>query len=62
MEVILWGVRGSIPAYSPKTQFYGTNTSCIEVRLDNDELLIFDAGSRASKNFSPPEQSKNICL
>lgn len=45
MEVILWGVRGSIPAYSPKTQFYGTNTSCIEVRLDNDELLIFDAGS-----------------
>ncbi len=45
MEVILWGVRGSIPANSPTTQFYGTNTTCIEARLDNGELLIFDAGS-----------------
>ncbi|SHN57346.1 HD domain-containing phosphohydrolase [Desulfovibrio litoralis] len=45
MEIVLWGVRGSISSPSPTTQFYGANTTCIEVRTDNNDLLIFDAGS-----------------
>ena len=39
-----WGVRGSIPTPGPHTVYYGGNTSCIEVRAD-DELIILDAGS-----------------
>ena len=45
MYVKFWGVRGSIPAPGPKTVLYGGNTSCIEVRLANGQLLIVDAGS-----------------
>ena len=39
-----WGVRGSIPTPGAGTVFYGGNTTCIEVRAD-DELIILDAGS-----------------
>jgi phosphoribosyl 1,2-cyclic phosphodiesterase len=39
-----WGVRGSIPAPGPETARYGGNTSCVELRLGN-EVLILDAGS-----------------
>jgi phosphoribosyl 1,2-cyclic phosphodiesterase len=40
-----WGVRGSIPSPGPKTVYYGGNTTCIEVRGDNNELLILDGGT-----------------
>lgn len=39
-----WGVRGSIPSPGPETVQYGGNTSCVELRL-GDERLILDAGS-----------------
>lgn len=45
MEVILWGVRGSISNPDRANQFYGTNTTCIEVRPSPDLLIILDAGS-----------------
>jgi phosphoribosyl 1,2-cyclic phosphodiesterase len=45
-HVRFWGVRGSIPSPGPKTQRYGGNTPCIEVRC-GDELLIFDMGTGA---------------
>jgi phosphoribosyl 1,2-cyclic phosphodiesterase len=40
----LWGVRGSIPVPGPATVRYGGNTSCVEVRAD-DEIIVLDAGS-----------------
>jgi len=40
-----WGVRGSIPTPGKQTVRYGGNTPCIELRLDNDELIILDAGT-----------------
>src|ERR1700730_5219124 len=40
----LWGVRGSTPVPGPSTVRYGGNTSCVEVRAD-DELIVLDAGS-----------------
>jgi phosphoribosyl 1,2-cyclic phosphodiesterase len=43
-RVKFWGVRGSIPVPGPETVRYGGNTSCIEVRAD-DELIVLDAGS-----------------
>ena len=39
-----WGVRGSIPSPGPETVEYGGNTSCLELRLGN-EVLVLDAGS-----------------
>ncbi|KJS03523.1 MAG: beta-lactamase [Desulfobulbaceae bacterium BRH_c16a] len=46
MKVRFWGVRGSIPSPGPKTQKYGGNTACIELRVGPDNrLIIIDAGS-----------------
>ena len=45
MEILLWGVRGSIASPSQETLFYGNNTPCIEMRAADGTLLIFDAGS-----------------
>ncbi len=39
-----WGVRGSIPVPGPSTIGYGGNTTCVEVRTDN-EIIVLDAGS-----------------
>ena len=45
MKVRFWGVRGSIASPGPKTVRYGGNTTCIEVRTDDNELIILDAGT-----------------
>jgi phosphoribosyl 1,2-cyclic phosphodiesterase/CheY-like chemotaxis protein len=39
-----WGVRGSIAVPGPGTVFYGGNTSCIEVRV-NGQIIVLDAGT-----------------
>jgi len=39
-----WGVRGSIPTPGPSTVRYGGNTTCVELRI-NGEIIIIDAGS-----------------
>ncbi len=39
-----WGVRGSIPTPGPSTVYFGGNTSCIEVRAD-EEIIILDCGT-----------------
>ena len=44
LTVRFWGVRGSIPSPGPETVAYGGNTSCVELRLGN-EVLVLDAGS-----------------
>jgi len=45
MKFKFWGVRGSIPTPGAKTNKYGGNTTCIEIRTANDELIILDAGT-----------------
>ncbi len=39
-----WGVRGSIPTPGPETAGYGGNTSCVEVRVGG-QVIVLDAGS-----------------
>lgn len=39
-----WGVRGSIPSPGNGTVHFGGNTSCVEVRVGS-QLLVLDAGS-----------------
>src|SRR5512140_2649720 len=45
MRLKFWGTRGSLPTPGKDTVRYGGNTPCVEVRLQHDELVIFDAGS-----------------
>lgn len=56
-QLKFWGVRGSIPTPGPTTIRYGGNTSCLEIRFD-DQLFILDAGSgiRALGNALLKEQ------
>lgn len=45
MQIRLWGVRGSTPTPEPRNSRYGGNTTCIEARLADNTLIIFDCGS-----------------
>lgn len=45
MRLKFWGTRGSIPTPGKHTVRYGGNTPCIEVRLDDNKLIILDAGT-----------------
>ena len=42
--VKFWGSRGTLSSLSERTNVYGGNTACVEVRC-GEEILIFDAGS-----------------
>ena len=45
MKFKFWGVRGSIATPGENTVKYGGNTTCIEIRTDNNDLIILDAGT-----------------
>ncbi len=45
MKLRFWGTRGSIPTPGKATAKYGGNTPCVELRLDDGHLIIFDAGT-----------------
>lgn len=45
MKVTFWGVRGSIASPGPATVRYGGNTTCIEIRTNDNDVLILDAGT-----------------
>ena len=40
-----WGVRGSNPTADKDKMQFGGDTSCVEVRTSNNEILVFDMGS-----------------
>src|SRR6059058_3272977 len=44
-RIRFWGTRGSVPSPGPATVRYGGNTPCVEVRTENDRLIILDAGT-----------------
>ena len=44
MDIIFWGVRGSIPTPGFDFSKYGGNTSCVELRANN-KVIILDMGS-----------------
>jgi phosphoribosyl 1,2-cyclic phosphodiesterase len=41
-----WGVRGSVATPGPGTMRYGGNTTCIEIRCD-DQIFVIDTGTGA---------------
>lgn len=42
--VKFWGTRGSIPTPGRRTQRYGGNTSCVEIRAGSD-IIVCDGGT-----------------
>ncbi|MFC2076387.1 MBL fold metallo-hydrolase [candidate division KSB1 bacterium] len=49
MKIRFWGTRGSIPTPGSETVRYGGNTVCVEVRGQDDNLIILDAGTGIRK-------------
>ncbi|TAN53796.1 MAG: response regulator [Methylococcaceae bacterium] len=50
-----WGTRGTLPVPGKDALRYGGNTLCVSVAVDNEPLLIFDAGTgitRLAKHLS----------
>ena len=45
MHATVWGCRGSLASPGPETIRYGGNTSCLELRLSDDTLIVLDAGT-----------------
>jgi phosphoribosyl 1,2-cyclic phosphodiesterase len=45
MIIRCYGARGSIPVSGKDYLKYGGDTTCIEIRSKNDEIIIVDAGS-----------------
>ncbi len=45
MRITCWGSRGSTPVSGREYLKYGGDTSCIEIRTENDEIIIVDAGT-----------------
>jgi phosphoribosyl 1,2-cyclic phosphodiesterase len=44
MTVRFWGTRGSIPTPGRRTEKFGGNTTCLEIR-SGDTMIVLDAGS-----------------
>lgn len=45
MIITCWGARGSIPVSGDEYIKYGGDTTCLEIRTKDDEIIIIDAGS-----------------
>jgi len=45
LRIKFWGTRGTRPTPGRKTLRYGGNTTCVEVRDRENNLLIIDSGS-----------------
>src|SRR5436305_1760150 len=49
MRVRFWGTRGSIATPGAATNYFGGNTSCVELTTASGDLLIFDCGTGAHR-------------
>ena len=45
MKITFWGVRGTLPTPDINKMKTGGNTTCVEVRIGTDMIIIFDAGT-----------------
>lgn len=49
MKITCWGARGSIPVSGKEYVKYGGDTTCIEVRSRDNDIIIIDAGTGIRK-------------
>ena len=57
MIVRIWGSRGSLASGIAHTSRFGSNTSCIEVHLEEGGRIIFDAGTFDPAKMGPMLQT-----
>jgi phosphoribosyl 1,2-cyclic phosphodiesterase len=58
MRIKFWGTRGTRPTPGRRTLRYGGNTTCVEVRDRENNLIVIDSGSGISElgnGFSPTD-------
>lgn len=62
MIIKCWGSRGSIPVSGNEYNRFGGDSTCIEIRTKNDEVIIIDSGSgiRRLGNALLEEDKKNL--
>jgi phosphoribosyl 1,2-cyclic phosphodiesterase len=63
MRIKVWGARGSISVTGPDTLFYGGNTTCLELRSANGDLVLIDAGTgvrQAGKALMMPGEPRHV--
>ena len=49
MIIKIWGARGSVPVSGKEYLKYGGDTTCVEIRTKNDDIIIIDAGTGIRK-------------
>jgi phosphoribosyl 1,2-cyclic phosphodiesterase len=49
MKITCWGARGSIPVSGKEYVKYGGDTTCIEIRSKDNDIIIIDAGTGIRK-------------
>ncbi len=49
MRITCWGARGSIAVSGPEYNRYGGETTCLELRSRDDQLIVVDAGTGIRK-------------
>lgn len=64
MIIRCWGARGSIPVAGKEYLRYGGNTTCLEIRNSQNDVLLVDAGSgiRAAGNVLLAEGRSDFTL
>jgi len=58
MEITCWGSRGSIPVSGKEYLKYGGDTTCIEIRTKNQDIIIIDAGTGVRRLGNKLEREK----
>ena len=61
MLIRCWGARGSIPVSGKEYLRYGGNTTCLEIRGEDDQLIIVDAGSGIRKLGNKLAAERQLC-
>ena len=62
MRIKFWGTRGSIPVPGKQTIRFGGNTPCIEIKDNENEVFIIDAGTGIRELGIEIMSKKNIPL
>ncbi|MDH4162249.1 MAG: MBL fold metallo-hydrolase [Nitrospirota bacterium] len=66
MKITCWGARGSIAVSGREYEKYGGDTTCIEIRSSENDIIIIDAGTGmrklGNKLLTEEKRSYNLLL
>jgi len=59
MQITCWGSRGSIPVSGKAYLKYGGDTTCLEIRTQNDDIIAVDAGTGIRRFGNKLDEANN---